>query len=623
MTEPPATPPAPGPTPLERRRADLDALTRETWDVVIVGGGIVGSGALLDAVSRGMRAALIEQDDIGAGTSSRSSRLIHGGLRYLEQFHFGLVREALAERSRLLAIAPHLVRIEPLLFPIYGIPFASTMFYDAGLTLYDMLGARRDGGWHRRLSKAATLELAPTLRPEGLHGGLLYSDGVEDDARYTLAVARTAQAAGGVAVTRVRATGLRTDGTFGVIQAVDAEDLMTGAALRIPTRAIVDATGVWAAQLDHPFRGRSLSILPSRGAHLVVPRERIPNQTGLTIRVPGRVVFLVPWPDHWLIGTTDAPYDGPPDHPSAAGWEVDRLLDTVNATMDVDLTRDDVVGTYAGLRPLIAPSDGQTVKASREHRVTVESNGVVRIGGGKYTTYRLMARDAIDTVLGPRRRSVEATRPNAGSSGRPTPTPWHGSPASCRRSRPSAISGRRRRHDWSPATGRTRRAWSRSARSWACCGRWSPAVSSSRPRWRGPFAMSWLSRSTTSWRAGPGWPRSCPTAARPSLPASRRSSAPSSAGAHHASGSRWTRTSRRLGASIRSRLRVRPGRPPARCRPRWTDGARGTSSARHGVGGIIRRWSPWPTCSARSSTVCTRTASRSRSGRWSSRSWSS
>ena len=414
MIEPPAVAPAHGPTPLERRQADLDALTRETWDVVIVGGGIVGAGALLDAVSRGMRAALIEQDDIAAGTSSRSSRLIHGGLRYLEQFHFGLVREALAERSRLLAIAPHLVKIEPLLFPIYGIPFASTMFYDAGLTLYDMLGARRDGGWHRRLSKAATLELAPTLRPEGLRGGLLYSDGVEDDARYTLAVARTARAVGGVAVTRVRATGLRTDGTFGVITGVEAEDLTSGAAIHIPTKAIVDASGVWAAQSDHPFRSRSQDILPSRGAHLVVPRDRIPNKTGLTIRVPGKVVFLVPWPDFWLIGTTDAPFEGPPEHPSAAGWEIDRLLDTVNATMDVDLTRDDVVGTYAGLRPLIAPSDGSTVKASREHRVTVDSNGVVRIGGGKYTTYRLMARDVIDTVLGPaeakKRRSDTAER---------------------------------------------------------------------------------------------------------------------------------------------------------------------------------------------------------------------
>jgi len=392
--------PTPVLPPLERRQADLAALASETWDVVIVGGGIVGTGALLDAVSRGMRAALIEQDDISAGTSSRSSRLIHGGLRYLEQFRFGLVREALAERSRLLYLAPHLVRLEPLLFPIYGTPYASKAFYDIGLTLYDVLGARHDGGWHRRLSKSETLDLAPTLRQGGLRGGLVYHDGVEDDARYTLAVARTAIAAGGVAVTRVRAGGLRTDATSGAIEALQAEDLTTGDALEIRTHAVVDATGVWAAEPGHPFKGGSLRILPSRGAHLVVPRERIPNKMGLTIRVPGKIVFLVPWPEYWLIGTTDAPFDGPAARPVAAGWEVDRLIDTVNATMDVDLSRDDVVGTYAGLRPLIAPSDGSTVKASREHRVTVEANGVVRIGGGKYTTYRVMARDVIDAVLG-------------------------------------------------------------------------------------------------------------------------------------------------------------------------------------------------------------------------------
>ena len=183
-------------------------------------------------------------------------------------------------------------------------------------------------------------------------------------------MARTAIAAGGVVVTRVRATGLRTDPRSGVIDALRAEDLTTGAELEIRTRSVVDATGVWAAEPDHPFKGASMRILPSRGAHLVVPRARIPNTIGLTIRVPGKIVFLVPWPDHWLIGTTDAPFDGPADRPPAAGWEVDRLLDTVNATMNVDLTRADVVGTYAGLRPLIAPSDGSTVKASREHRVT-------------------------------------------------------------------------------------------------------------------------------------------------------------------------------------------------------------------------------------------------------------
>ena len=389
-----------GAAPLQRRKADLAALSRETWDVVIVGGGVVGSGVLLDAASRGMRAVLIEQEDIASGTSSRSSRLIHGGLRYLEQFRLGLVREALAERSRLLTLAPHLVRLEPLLFPIYGTPYLSKAFYDAGLTLYDILGARHDGGWHRRLTSAETLDLAPTLRHEGLRGGLLYHDGVEDDARYTLAVARTAMAASAVAVTRVRATGVRSDPGGRRVQAVRATDLLGGDEFEIPTRAVVDATGVWAAEPDHPLGSGSLHILPSRGAHLVVRRERIPNKTGLTIRVPGKIVFLVPWGEHWLIGTTDAPFEGPAAHPTAAGWEVDKLLDTVNATMDVNLCREDVVGTYAGLRPLIAPSNGSTVKASREHRVTVESNGVVRIGGGKYTTYRVMALDVIDAVLG-------------------------------------------------------------------------------------------------------------------------------------------------------------------------------------------------------------------------------
>jgi len=386
--------------PLQRRRADLAKLVGETWDVLIVGGGIVGAGALLDAVSRGMRAVLIEQDDFAAGTSSRSSRLIHGGLRYLEQLHFGLVREALAERSRLLTLAPHLVRLEPLLFPIYGTPYLSKAFYDIGLTLYDVLGARHDGGWHRRLARAETFELAPTLQRKGLRGGLLYHDGVEDDARYTLAVARTAQAAGGVALTRIRATGLGSAHAAGSVMVLRASDLTSGADLEISTRAVVDATGVWAAEPEHPLGSGSLRTLPSRGAHLVVPRDRIPNRTGLTIRVPGKVVFLVPWQEHWLIGTTDSFFEGPAARPTADGWEVDRLLATVNSTMDVSLGRDDIVGTYAGLRPLIAPSDGSTVTASREHRVSVEANGVVRIGGGKYTTYRVMARDAIDAVLG-------------------------------------------------------------------------------------------------------------------------------------------------------------------------------------------------------------------------------
>lgn len=397
-----AASPAKGSTLTERRAADLSRLVDTDWDVVIVGGGIVGAGALLDAATRGLHAALIEQDDIASGTSSRSSRLIHGGLRYLEQLQIGLVREGLAERGRLLRNAPHLVSLEPQLFPIRGIPFLSKAFYDAGLTLYDILGARHDGGWHRRLTVDETVAIVPSIRRHGLRGGLLYHDGMEDDARLTLAVVRTALAEDveSTAITRIQARGVSTQRASGTLRTLRARDVLSGADLEIRTRAVVDATGVWAADPEHPFSSGSTRILPSRGAHLVVPRERIPATAGVTIRVPGKVVFLIPWPDFWLIGTTDAPYQGRSARPAADGWEVDELLRTVNDTLDVDLRRTDVVGTYAGLRPLIAPSRGSTVKASREHRVTVEPNGIVRIAGGKFTTYRVMARDVIDAVLG-------------------------------------------------------------------------------------------------------------------------------------------------------------------------------------------------------------------------------
>ena len=329
--------PARGTSPMERRSADLARLADTTWDVLIVGGGVVGSGALLDATSRGLTAALIEREDIASGTSSRSSRLIHGGLRYLEQVHLPLVHEALTERRRLLRNAPHLVALEPQLFPVYGWPFIHKAFYDAGLTLYDILGARHDGGWHRRLDVEGATALWPSLRRDRLRGGLLYHDGVEDDARFALAVVRTALAteASAVAVTRVRATGLTPGPGPGELRTVHARDLVRGTDLDIRTRAVVDATGVWAAEPQHPFASPSMRLLPSRGAHLVVPRDRIPASTGLTIRVPGKVVFFIPWPDHWLIGTTDSPYDGRPDRPSADHGEIDELLMTVNQTLDV------------------------------------------------------------------------------------------------------------------------------------------------------------------------------------------------------------------------------------------------------------------------------------------------
>jgi glycerol-3-phosphate dehydrogenase len=384
---------------LERRASDLDALADEEYDLVIVGGGIVGAGALLDAVSRGLKVALLEQDDIAAGTSSRSSRLIHGGLRYLEQFRFGLVREALAERSRLLHLAPHLVRLEPFLFPIYGWPIIHRAFYGSGILLYDLLGSRLDGGFARHLSRAETLDWAPDLRRTGLQGAMVYHDGVEDDARYTLAVVRTALDLGARAVTGVRVTG--TLERAGQAVGIRARDVGGTGELQVRARGVLDATGVWVAEPGAPL-GSGASVRPSKGAHVIVPRRRIRSRTGMTIRIPRRVLFLIPLPDHWLIGTTDDAFHGPPNRPFADEADVAQILSTVNKALDVDLTVDDVVGTYAGLRPLVATgATGPTAKASREHRVVREANGVVRVIGGKFTTYRVIGRDAIDTLLGP------------------------------------------------------------------------------------------------------------------------------------------------------------------------------------------------------------------------------
>jgi glycerol-3-phosphate dehydrogenase len=385
-------------SPLDDRQRDLAALADEPLDVLVVGGGIVGSGAALDAATRGLRVGLVERDDIAVGTSSRSSRLIHGGLRYLEQYRFGLVREALTERSRILHLAPHLVTIEPLLFPLFGFPLVTRVFYQTGMTLYDVLGARKDGGWHRHLSVPDVLAHTPAMRRERLRGGLMFHDGVEDDARYTLAVARSAREEGATIVTRTTAESLVEDA--GRVVGARICDRLTGEEHEIRARVVVDATGVWGADPASPLSGGSTRLLPSRGAHLVVPRARIPSDVGLTIRVPGKVVFLVPWPHFWLIGTTDAPYSGPIDRPTAGADEVDELLAAVNQVLDVGLRRSDVVGTYAGLRPLIAPSAGSTVTASREHRVVVERNGLVRVSGGKYTTYRLMAEQTIDAAVG-------------------------------------------------------------------------------------------------------------------------------------------------------------------------------------------------------------------------------
>lgn len=388
---------APSGGPLATRDATLERLARERWDVLIVGGGIVGAGALLDATSRGLRAALVEQDDIAAGTSSRSSRLIHGGLRYLEHLQFGLVHEALAERSRLLRLAPHLVQLERFVFPVYGWPLVHRAFYGAGLVLYDLLGAARDGGRSHHLGTGAVRRLIPPIRSERLQGGITYHDGVEDDARLALAVARTAVDAGAELATRVRATGLLLADAR--VAGISARDLLGGGDLEIRAEAVIDATGVWAGRDDAPLGGSSVPLVPSRGSHLLFARERIPIGAGMTLRVPGKVLFLVPAPDAWIVGTTDEPDAGPPERPAPSAHEVDAILAAVNGVLDLGLRREDALGAFTGLRPLVGEPGGDTVKVSREHKVHREANGLVRVSGGKYTTYRVMARDAIDVAL--------------------------------------------------------------------------------------------------------------------------------------------------------------------------------------------------------------------------------
>ena len=404
------------------RRAALEALADERFDILIVGGGIVGVGALLDATSRGLRAALVEQRDIASGTSGRSSRLIHGGLRYLEQLHFGLVHEALQERSRLLRLAPHLVRLEPFLFPIYGIPLLHQGFYGSGIFLYDLLGSRKDGGFSKHLRPATAIEYAPDLRRRGLTGAIVYHDAVEDDARLALAVLRTALSGGAVAATRVRAESPLLDGER--LIGASVVDLESDRRFEVRADRVIDATGVWAADTEARFATLegAESFVPSRGSHIVIRRDRLPADGGITIRIPGRVVFIIPWPGHWIIGTTDHPDPRRPEELTAPTSDVDELLETVNKRLDIDLSRGDIVGTYAGMRPLVGDPGGSTVKASREHRVAADASGLVRISGGKYTTYRVMARDVVDASLGKtearKRRSRTADLPLMGSAPR-------------------------------------------------------------------------------------------------------------------------------------------------------------------------------------------------------------
>jgi len=368
-------------------------------DILVIGGGVVGTGSALDAVTRGLTTGLIEARDFASGTSSRSSKLIHGGLRYLEMLDFRLVHEALQERGLLMTrLAPHLVRPVPFLYPLTHAVWERP-YVEAGLTLYDTM-ARTAGmsaglPWHKHLTRRGALKIAPALKKSSLTGAVHYYDAKVDDARHTMELARTASSYGAHVATRVAAVGFLRQGER--VTGVRAVDKVTGRELDIHARQVVNATGVWTDETQAMIGERGqYHVRASKGIHLVVPRDRIHSTTGIILRTEKSVLFVVPWGRHWIIGTTDTDWSLDKAHPAATSADIDYLLDHVNRFLTTGLTQADVEGVYAGLRPLLAGESEETSKLSREHVVAHPAPGLVVVAGGKYTTYRVMARDAID-----------------------------------------------------------------------------------------------------------------------------------------------------------------------------------------------------------------------------------
>ena len=397
----------------------LERLRNETFDVVVVGGGITGVGCALDAASRGLRTALVERDDFASGTSSKSSKLIHGGLRYLQQGDVRLVYEALAERQRLRRNAPHLVHLLPFLLPVFGgkggvIPKKLARALGSAMWMYDLTGGARIGKLHKRISADEAFAHMPTLKRDRLASSYLYYDAEADDARLTLTVARTAALDFGAVMlnrARVTAIGAPGDHTWFADQQMPLRLLELEATLadgstttlEVRTASVINAAGVWADEVRSLDEGVNPdTIRPAKGIHITVPWDKVRNDIAAVIPVPGdkRSVFVVPWGDFTFIGTTDTDYDGPVDDPQCTPEDVDYLLGAINGAVVEPLGRDDVLGTWAGLRPLVKQTDsGRTADLSRRHQVVHSASGVVTVSGGKLTTYREMAADTVDHLL--------------------------------------------------------------------------------------------------------------------------------------------------------------------------------------------------------------------------------
>ncbi|GAA1646664.1 glycerol-3-phosphate dehydrogenase/oxidase [Kribbella alba] len=409
----------------QARTEAIDAMANaEELDILVIGGGVVGTGSALDAATRGLTTGLLEARDFASGTSSRSSKLIHGGLRYLEMLDFRLVHEALQERGLLLQrLAPHLVKPVPFLYPLQH-RWWERFYAGSGVALYDAMALSSGLGaglpLHKHLTRGGAMRLVPSLKKSALVGALQYYDAQVDDARHTMELARTAASYGAHVANRVKVTGFLRQGER--VTGVQAKDLESGREFEVRAKQVVNATGVWTDDTQAMVGERGqYHVRASKGIHLVVPKDRIQSSTGMILRTEKSVLFIIPWGRHWLIGTTDTDWNLDKAHPAATSNDIEYLLDHVNAVLTTPLTREDVEGVYAGLRPLLAGESESTSKLSREHVVAHAAPGLVVVAGGKYTTYRVMAKDAIDAAAaaldGRVPKSVTKNTPLVGADG--------------------------------------------------------------------------------------------------------------------------------------------------------------------------------------------------------------
>lgn len=386
-------------SPATRAEA-LQALEHgEPIEVLVVGGGINGVGAALDAVTRGLRTGLVEARDFSSGTSSRSSKLIHGGIRYLEMLDFGLVFEALQERGRLIDdIAPHLIRPVRFLTPLTT-PVWQRLYFGAGVALYDgMAHVRGQGGGlpvQRQLTRSQACKVFPSLKRSAIAGALLFSEAQVDDARLVVEIARTAASYGAHVASRTEVIGFLRQGER--VVGVQARDRETGRQFEIHAEQVINATGVWTDDTQRMLAERgSFNVRASKGVHIVVPKDRIHADVGMAMKTDKSLLFIIPWGRHWILGTTDTEWTHDKWHPAATSADIEYILTWANKFLVTPLTPEDVEGVYAGLRPLLAGESDQTSKLSREHIVKHTAPGLVVVAGGKYTTYRVVAQDAVD-----------------------------------------------------------------------------------------------------------------------------------------------------------------------------------------------------------------------------------